>query len=1430
MRPAIDLPFLLQYPLLFSAVLVTLAVSVLSLVVWLFRRSERLAEDAANQSDDDMVAGPKGWRRLRPIDTRALSASFAAAMRGLKAAVPGSGWRYEAPWVLLLGDHGAGKTTLASAIGLNRPFDIDTDPELAAQGCGWHVFERGIVLDPAGSILWGEEGAKGKATEAGWRKLVALLLRNRAERGLDAVVIAIPCTDLIGPDRLDTTALFAKAKKLRARLRELQQQLGLRLPVYLVVTKCDAMLGFASYWKPLAAEHGVEMFGWSNGQTLETGHSPQLVSEAFDIIGRELHRTLIGTAVSTGAISDMAFLFPAEFQKMALPLTRLADALFRADAYQDPHFFRGLYFTGDGSALTGAAAGSAAGEPVRRALPVPLMAQGPGPLIDDAADAPPSVHPIFVTGLFSDKIFREGRIVQPARRSLVVRSRAVRNMQLATVALAVFLALGLRISARMVDAAQQDLAQPLTVIENADRMMSQARLTGDTLNAYKKLRDVAPQILGAFKTVSGRELLVPFMPSSWYSGLADAVKGELVQGFRLVVLDPMRLELINRWKAVQDRYAGPMPPGTGDLAAFQRVRNYLDDLDRVANDITLYRNAKALPVQEFAALVSSLLAIDLGSTLRSDEKLYADVMNAVVVRPLDTDQNLAPSLETLTRLANDADTLTNRNGPMVRPMSTLASALERVELARFAAADGAGAALLDLSQAFQEVQATLADPALRWLFVRHPDQDPLWQRVLPRIRSNLFLGDAAAERVLKIAIDDVDDLRKALLSIRTPVMGPLMVEDESADGLLRLSPALSGLAAALPEILRYDFMADAPVKQPEALGVRGGSIMWMPEPLEKAVRQYRAFEAMEAGPMTRVPETLRPMLQALVAQRLQATMLTAVADSQVIERRGQDFRLTADETGLLREVRQFARASRPMGDLLTAFSRRGFEQGYATVSAIFSQHVLSMMEQADRIAEEGAPYLPVNEFRDWEGTLPLNAEGWQALSDVELAQYLDNTRGRFDWLGTEIAAPLINFALREQMPATLRNDPHVTKWQRILIEQQRYKAGNPGSSLAVLERYIRFDLGDAVKPDNCLVQLAGGPSAFGSGADFFLQRRDSLRRMALAQCQQLAARNTSTDYARLAADFNSLLAGRYPFADYQGADTAEADLDAVTAFLERMTAAEPGIRRGLGHPTPGSASAQALEFLNRMAAVREFLSPFLGATSAAPAGYDVAAEFRVNRPHESGGNQIIDWTMAVGDQRLTRGGEVKSARWSPGLPVSVTLRWAKDAPVVPLSILSPDGTVEADRAITVSFGNRWSLLRLLQAQRPAPADLPKLTDPQPHTLKFSADTATVAVPGQPPGGGAPAAAGGPAVAKPVAGGRTTVFLRVTLSTPNPDGKSKTARVMPVFPYAAPRLDVGGSMGARLSFAPTDGYDDEIYDSGKPTRLVPRKPVVRRASR
>jgi type VI secretion system protein ImpL len=1381
------------FPLVAGFALGMLAMAVLLLLARAVRRRERAAGPGSASGGIGNASGGGGATMAGFDDTRSLSASFSAAIRTLRRLLPGRDWRYEVPWVLLLGDRGSGKSALASSIGLHRPFDLAIDPDLAGRGCAWHVFEGGIVLDPAGGMTGGafNEKADGKARQ----RLLSLLVRHRAERGLDGVVVTVSCADLVGPDRLDANTLAARAKGLRRDLRELQQQLGLRLPVCLVVTKCDMVPGFLSFWRPLAAQHGDELFGWSNNRTLETVFHPGLIIEALDEIGRDLHRALIATAVGAGDISDMAFLFPAEFQKLAPPLSRFADRLFHADSYQDPHFFRGVYFTGDGAALTGAGLPAPGGD---AELPAPLSGAMPE-LIQ-----PPAARPLLVTDLFGKKIFREARVVQPARRGLVARNQAVRHAQIALAMLTLILGMGSWYSYRTLQTVTDGLTEQLRLVADTDSKIRQARQAGQSLTVYRDLRDVTPRILGAFETISSRKLLAYFLPSSWFSPIAGEVQRGLAHGFDLVVLHPMRQALIGRWTDIQKRYAGPPPPDGGESAPVTRVDAYLDELDRLAGDIALYHNARQLPVETFAGLAQSLLDVDLGEVLRNDSRLYAEVMADVTLNPIDFSVRTAASRETLARLVHDATALMAVDGPIARRFRALATSVEGMELARLGTPEEAGGALQDLGAALTRAQAILASPTLRWLFTAVPQPDGIRHGALPRIRDNPFLGPAAAADALTVVTGHIQSLRNVLLALRTPGTGALLVAGPAPDGFLGLSPPLAGLAAVLPDILRYDFMADTMVRQPTLPSMRSTAVMWMPEPLAKAMSWYRRFEEMEAGPLARVSETLRPMLRTLAAQRLQGAMLTAVAEAEVVEPRGQDFRQVADETALLREVRQFSQAARGLGDVLAAFSRRGFDQAYGTVGAVVAQHLGQMLEQADRIAEEGAPYLPLDEFREWDGTLPLNFDGWQVLSDVELAQYLDATRDRFNWLGTEVASPLVNFALREQTPAALRSNAYVLKWQRILLDQQRYKADSPTSTLAQLERFIRFDLGMGTRPENCLQQFASGSG----GGDFFQQRRDTLRRMALTQCQHQVARSVSADYAPLAADFNSLLAGRYPFADYSGADTPEADLDTLTAFLERFTATEPAIRRGIGNPAPATPAARALDFVNRMAAVRNFMAPFLSPTSTAPAGFDVTAEFRVNRTRESGGNQIIDWSVVMGDQRLQRGGEVKAIRWAPGMPATATLRWAKDAPMVPVSVIGADGAVQADRTIAFAYTNRWSLLRLLQAHRPPPADLPRMADPQPHTLKFSADTANVAVAGASPR------------PKPLIGGQTSVFLRLGLASPNPDGKTKTTYALPVFPYAAPRLETAGrAVTTTTTSRPEETADAMEAWSGSP-RLQP----------
>jgi type VI protein secretion system component VasK len=1281
---------------------------------------------------------------MRAPEWRALAASFASAMGRLRTVSRGPGWRYAVPWVLLLGGGRSGRSTLATAINLHRPFTSPFDAHQAEYGCTWHMFEPGLLLEPAEAVLWGKNGHE--RNTAGWRRLMNLLLRYRRERGIDGVVITVSCAELLGPD---PAALIERAGTLREHLRELQQYLGLRVPVYVLVTKCDLVTGFSVFWRPLVADYGHQMFGWSNDETPETSYGPHLIARAFDEIGRSLHRILLGQAVHGDGIADLAFLFPAEFQKLAEPLGRFVDRLFHVDVYQDPHFFRGIHFTGDAPAV---------GEP-QKMVAAPLTAR-PGStevVIDQAAP-----HPLFVTDLFAEKVFRETRMIQPARREWVARGRASRLRWVGLVVVAFVLVGGLWSSYRTLQASAQKvipLTHRIAFYETSEQVP--IRLGGPVLEAYR--------------TISQHSLTQPFMPASWLSALDSKVENALANGFELVVFKPVTRELTARMNALLARDP-PVLSADNQSAAFDALDSMIAAFDKLARLAVLYNRGNRLNADELTWLVQTLIHVNIGEVLHEDLKLYADVMARVTVERFDMETRVAPANATLDRMVRAASQTIESDGLLVRQVQDLSLAVLHTAEARFAPPLAAAGQLKTLALKLQQIKQTLEASNLAWRFVLHPEQDSYWTRQLDSVRRNPLLGEAAANAMQTLLTGKVSALRAALLAVTVPEVGPLLVADSQADGRLQLAPTLEALSQALPPLLAYDFLSN-PARQPAEPFPRTNLVMWAPEPLERALAYENSFKEMEAGPLAHVPETLRPMIMAVATQSLQGAMLSAVADAEVLERRGDDFRQFGEEDALLREAKQFGRAAVPLGKVLEALQKRGFDQAYSTVSGIIGQHALAMLEQIDGLVEASGVWLPVDQFRSWDGTLPMNFEGYQVLSDGELDQYLKTSAARIDWLATEVAQPVVGALQGDAVPAPLRRNSRVVRWLRIIEDLGRYKASNPASSLAGLERFIRVDLA-AVKPGVC--PDSSDAAATAAGVDFFSQRLQIVRRYALTQCHRIAGDAIKVDFTRLATDFNSTLAGRYPFADGTAADTPEASPDAVGAFLERFSPDfEAAVRRGLGTPIPGSQEAAALQFLDRLAQVRSFMAPLIPAAATPPSAFEVEAEFRVNRDRETGGNQIIEWSLGLGDQQVSRGDDAKTARWRPGEPVTIKLRWAKDAPVAPIAALGAagkNGTINADRALVVSYAGQWGLIRLLQNNRAPSVDLPGLIDRQPQTLKFSASTGNVPV------------TDAPEPNQSQLTGQTNVFVRVSALAASADGKTKRALPLPIFPFTAPRLD------------------------------------------
>ena len=240
----------------------------------------------------------------------------------------------------------------------------------------------------------------------------------------------------------------------------------------------------------------------------------------------------------------------------------------------------------------------------------------------------------------------------------------------------------------------------------------------------------------------------------------------------------------------------------------------------------------------------------------------------------------------------------------------------------------------------------------------------------------------------------------------------------------------------------------------------------------------------------------------------------------------------------------------------------------------------------------------------------------------------------------------------------------------------------------------------------------------------------------------------------------------------------EADPEDVVQFLklyERYSKAVlpllGGRAAGLG-PLPAPSAndrGSAAGFMDQMSRVRVFLGPLLPPEEAAgPLGYDLSVEFRVNQGVEVDGNKIVDWHLEVGEQALKLRDPPRTIRWRPGMPIALTLRWAKDAPTAPVN----DGTVANmsvdGKNVTYRFTGDWALVSLLKSQA-ASSDAPTRAEVRPHLLKFEFATQAVSTGGQ--------------FRSVAPEGRSRVFMRVTVT---PGGK-KDVLSLPVFPTAVPGL-------------------------------------------
>src|SRR5690349_1108769 len=422
-------------------ILIVIFLLLVGTAIFLFlviRRSRKTAflPDASVKPDPDTKEA-SGVDFLQHASNVQLRTSFRRALRILKTYVTGRDYRYRAPWYLLAGESKSGKTSLLDFNGLNVSVKDLVDKN--DRQLNWYFFDEGVVLDVAGDFVLRSDGT---ASHRGWNTILRLLQKHRPQRPLDGLVLAIPCTDLLSDAELThkrRSEIEQKASCLYKKLWQAQKILGMRLPVYVVVTKCDEVTGFTSFCRQLPEKLRTQMFGWSNPTKVETAYKPEFVTEAFASLHKHLSWLQFEIFAERDEIeeADDLFLFPSTLQSMRESLNVYLDSLFKQSAYHESYIFRGLYFCGEGSEQSNAVLEPPVELP---AAPVELA------MLQSFTPAAPGRKPLFLSDLFKEKIFGESALAQPIRRIALSRNRMVLAAQVLSLLILIVGGSGLAIS------------------------------------------------------------------------------------------------------------------------------------------------------------------------------------------------------------------------------------------------------------------------------------------------------------------------------------------------------------------------------------------------------------------------------------------------------------------------------------------------------------------------------------------------------------------------------------------------------------------------------------------------------------------------------------------------------------------------------------------------------------------------------------------------------------------------------------------------------------------------------------------------------------------------------------------------------------------------------------------------------------------------
>ncbi|MBB4286257.1 type VI secretion system membrane subunit TssM [Roseospira goensis] len=419
-----------------------LLVSLILLVIWagfvvwgVLRRRKRqaaLVEGVAANAAAGGDAGPE-VEALRKGLERALGELQRMRRKDGKS---GRQYLYELPWYMIIGPPGSGKTTALLNSGLGFP--LGTDPQQAkvsgaggTRNCDWWFTDEAVLLDTAGRYTTQDSDAAVDA--AAWGGFLGILRKARPRQPVNGLIVAISVSDILTASEQERRA---HALSIRKRIAELYDQLGLRLPVYVLLTKVDLVAGFVEFFADMRRDDRAQVWGMTfpfRDPKRDEGADPlDLFPGEFDLLLERLEQRRVDRLHQEDDYARAGLIagFPLQVASLREPVMQVLEEAFRAGRYEEPVLLRGVYFT----------SGTQEGTPIDRVMAGLAGRFGVPPARFGAFRGQGRSY--FITRLLREVLFQEAGMVG-RNRAVERRQRLIRGGAIAAAAVVLLTAVGL---------------------------------------------------------------------------------------------------------------------------------------------------------------------------------------------------------------------------------------------------------------------------------------------------------------------------------------------------------------------------------------------------------------------------------------------------------------------------------------------------------------------------------------------------------------------------------------------------------------------------------------------------------------------------------------------------------------------------------------------------------------------------------------------------------------------------------------------------------------------------------------------------------------------------------------------------------------------------------------------------------------------------